>query len=380
VVSTSITTTTPTKDNATTTSIKAKVVPQAEQDGPNDCIDVTSPSRTPLSVTQSDEEIAKTPANDSTEVVLSEEPCPSAAELRSIQRTVEWYFSDANLSTSESLHHKISQHLPEGWLCCSEVLCLEQLKKLGVTPALLVKCLRKSHLETRVTLTADELSRAKGEPGEFRSRGVYVRRRQPLPPLLSSGVLNAGYSVDPARFVLVDRHQTLNRLRDQWRVQAQLGLGEVGDDTTVFRERVPAQFAQTQMQHPHNNFPIVFAVGYERIVYGDHGPYIELSESQIRWKAWPHYFDKRKYNSYFNEYYTRASHCVWESKWRRWDPNPTKGVLMLYAQSKSVSDRPWAPGAGSEPHAGRPNGYADYRPGYYYVAADESLVIAERLS
>jgi hypothetical protein len=301
----------------------------------------------------------------------------SAEEVRAMQRMVEWYFSDAYLSTCEKLHHKISRSLPEGWLCCSELLSLEQLKKLGVTPALLVRCLRKSHLETRVSLTADELSSAKGEPGEFRTRGVFVRRRQPLPPLLSPAALNADHSLDPARFVLADRHQTLNRLRDQWRVQKQLGLGEVGDDKTVFRERVPSEL--TQMQYP-DNFPIVVAVGYERIVYGDHGAYIELSESQIRWRAWPHYFDKRKYNSYFNEYYTRASHIMWESKWKRWDSNPTKGVLMLYAQSRSVSDRPWAPGAGSEPHAGRPNGYADYRPGYYYVAADPNLIITERLS
>jgi hypothetical protein len=330
-----------------------------------------------LPVAQSDLEATKVSTNDSTGAQLSEQPLP-VEQVRAMQRIVEWYFSDAHLSTCQSLHHKISQKLPEGWLCCSELLCLEHLKNLGVTPELLVRCLRKSHLETKVTLTADELSNAKGEPGEFRSRGVFVRRRQPLPPLLSPNAANADYSVDPARFVLVDRHHTLNRLRDHWRVQKQLGLGEVGDDTTVFRERVPPQLGH--MQFSDHNFPTTIAVGYERIVYGDHGPYIELSESQIRWKAWPHYFDKRKYNSYFNEYYTKASHFLWETKWKRWDANPSKGVLMLYAQSRSVSDRPWAPGAGSEPHAGRPNGYADYRPGYYYVAADPSMIITERLS
>jgi hypothetical protein len=292
-----------------------------------------------------------------------------------MQRVVEWLLSDSNLSTCHSLHHKISQHLPEGWLCCSELLSQPQLKQLGATPAVLVKCLRKSYLETKITLTADELTRAKGEPGEFRSRGVFVRRRQPLPPWLKPEAMNADFSVDPARFVLADRHHTLNRLRDMWKVQRQLGLGEIGDDRTVFRERVP-NFDHTQS--PNSSFPIVFAVGYERIVYGDHGAYIELSESQIRWKAWPHFFDKKKFNCYYNEYYTRASHIVWETKWRRWDSNPFKGVLMLYAQTKSVSDRAWAPGASTEPHACRPNGYADYRPGYYYVAADENLVIVER--
>merc|ERR1711879_982882 len=47
---------------------------------------------------------------------------------------------------------------------------------------------------------------------------------------------------------------------------------------------------------------------------------------------------------------------------------------MLYAQKHSVRDRPWAPSATSKPHAWRQQGYADYRPGYYYIAADHTLV------
>jgi hypothetical protein len=302
-----------------------------------------------------------------------EGPWLSGEELRALRRKIEWYLSDANLSQDQALHHRISQNLPEGWICCSEIIHQEGFRDVNLTPSLLVMCLRKSHLETKVTLTSDELSRARGEPGEFNSRGVYLRRRQPLPPLLSKKVLTEQQFVcDPGHFLLVDRHQTMNRLRDLWRVQRQLHLSEVGDDTTVFQERVM----------PHMNYancpPVVIAVGYERIVYGDHGPYIEFASSHICWKAWPHYFDKRKYNSYFNEYYTKASHSLWEAKWNCWDPNPMKGVLLLYAQSRPVTDRPWAPGAGSDPHAGRPAGYADYRTGYYYAAADESLIIVDK--
>merc|ERR1719487_396017 len=311
---------------------------------------------------------------------MSGERWLSEEELSALRRGVEWYFSDTNLSTDQALHRKISQHLPEGWLCCSELMRLEPLRQLGATPEMLLKCLRKSHLETKVNLTEDELQKAVGKPGEFGKRGIFVRRRQPLPPLLSRDKLHLSDKaavVDPSQFVLVDRHHTMNRLRDLWRVQRQLKLNEVGDDTTVFRERILPNVSPDYW--PPNNKPVVFAVGYERIVYGDHGPYIEFSSSQIRWKAWPHYFDKKKFNSYFNEYYTRASHSIWEEKWKMWDANPTKGVLMLYAQSRAVSDRPWAPGAsGSNPHAGRPTGYADYRTGYYYVSADALMVMVEQ--
>jgi len=293
----------------------------------------------------------------------------SAQELHTMRRKIEWFFSDANLCQDQALHHMISQKLPEGWICCSEILCRDQLREKGMTPRVLLNCLRKSHIETKVNLTSDELSRAKGEPGEFSSRGVYLRRRQPLPPLLSKDILgDQQFKCDPAQFVLADRHQTMNRLRDQWRVQRQLHLCEVGDDTTVFQER------------NYGNYPpVVIATGYERIVYGDHGAYVELSSSQVNWKAWPHYFDKRKFNAYFNEYYTRASHAIWEAKWQNWHPDPFKGVLMMYAQSRPVSDRAWAPGAGSSaPHAGRPGGYADYRTGYFYIAADESLIAVDK--
>jgi hypothetical protein len=322
-------------------------------------------------------EICEAPFADEISKPVAEAAWMSAKDVKALRRTVEWFFSDSNLSTDQTLHHKLSQRLPEGWLCCSELLLLEPLKQLGATPEVLLKCLRWSFLETKVTLTADELQAAVGTPGEFGKRGVFVRRRQPLPPLLSRDRLQSSTDAnpDPAKYMLVDRHQTMNRLRDLWRVQRQLKLSEGGDDTTVFRERIQPNLSFEN--RPHNDTPVVFAVGYERVVYGDHGAYIEFNSNQLKWKAWPHFFDKKKFNSYFNEYYTKASHSIWEAKWRQWAPNATKGVLMLYAQSRPVSDRPWAPGAGSDPHAGRPTGYADYRPGYFYVATDPDLVIVE---
>jgi len=310
---------------------------------------------------------------------LPPEAWMSEKDMRAVRKAVEWYFSDSNLSTDQKLHHKISTKLPEGWLCCSEMLSLEPIKHLGATPDLLIKCLHHSFIETKSSLTADELRKAVGTAGEFGKRGVFLRRRQPLPPLLSRDLLekNKEGIGDPAKFVLVDRHQTMNRLRDLWTVERQLRLNEIGDDRTIFRELVQPYVSPGC--RPYNDVPVVFAVGYERIVYGDHGAYIEFASHHIRWKAWPHYFDKRKFNCYYNEYYTRCSHDLWEQKWRNWDSHATKGLLMLYAQTKTVDDRAWAPGATSgNPHVGRPTGYADYRPGYFYAAADASLIFAQR--
>lgn len=300
----------------------------------------------------------------------------SHKELLKLRRQLEWYLSDANLSTDQNLHHKISLALPEGWVCCSELLQREGVRDLGATPSDVIQSLKNSHLETRVAPNQQDSTPQKD--AEVSELSVFVRRRQPLPPLLDpqrqQGCDEA--IVDPRQLVLVDRHQTLNRLRDQWRVQKQLNLAEVGDSETVFCELLA--WDTIRWRGGYQMYSNVIAIGYERIVYGDHGPYIEFARHQIQWNAWPHFFDKRRYNSYFDEYYTEASHELWQTHWDSWDPNPMRGVLLLYAQTRPVNDRPWAPGSGSSPHAGRPNGYADYRPGYFYVAADENLITATR--
>jgi hypothetical protein len=186
--------------------------------------------------------------------------------------------------------------------------------------------------------------------------------------------MNGELPTEAEWLVLADDFQTMNRLMDQRRVQVKLGLSEVGDSHTVFRERLPKDVG-TSAAGP------ILAVGYERVLYGDHGPYIEFSAEQIRWCSWPHYYDKRHYQAYYDEYYTLASYQVWAERWAKWFP-PKKlfeGLLMLYAQRHSVADRPWAPGASSNPQCvERPGGYADYRPGYFYVAANANLISATK--
>jgi hypothetical protein len=197
-----------------------------------------------------------------------------------------------------------------------------------------------------------------------------------LPPLLRRECGNAAPGERPRlpespeelkEAVLKDPHGTLNRLLDQQRVQGHLGLREVGDSTTVLRERQGAQGPPGP----------VLAVGYERVLYGDGGAYIELHSSQIRWRSWPHFRDKSDYDqSYYDEYFTARSYSSWVERWDSWNPRHNEGILMLYAQRYTVDDRPYAPGAAWQPHTARQGGYADYRPGYFYITADGALISA----
>merc|ERR1719191_312332 len=75
-----------------------------------------------------------------------------------------------------------------------------------------------------------------------------------------------------------------NRRRDKARVECLLGLPEFGDKVTEFLKL---------------NGGKRLAVGYNRIVYGDHGPYIEFTASQINWDSFPHVFRKSA-RSYFD--------------------------------------------------------------------------------
>lgn len=285
------------------------------------------------------------------------------AALQALQLRLEECFTDANLAMDHFLHSKIREALPGGWVSCRALSqCHYSLESLAVNPRRALYALQSSHLETKLS----------GQSVELVDR-VLVRRRQPLPPLLRKECQNPDHLLpaDVRRMVLEDRFSTVNRLIDQRRVQAKLGLKEVGDSSTVFRERPDPKSGKA----PEDGD--IIATGYERVIYGDGGAYVEVNEDQICWESWPHFFDKRYLAAYYDEYYTETSHRKWSERWECWS-NSTRGLLMLYAQVHPVSDRPWAPGAAAlNPHAERAGGYADYRQGYYYFTADETLIVTE---
>eukprot|EP00747_Dinoflagellata_sp_TGD_P207907 gnl/TRDRNA2_/TRDRNA2_81443_c0_seq1.p1 gnl/TRDRNA2_/TRDRNA2_81443_c0~~gnl/TRDRNA2_/TRDRNA2_81443_c0_seq1.p1 ORF type:complete len:492 (+),score=72.83 gnl/TRDRNA2_/TRDRNA2_81443_c0_seq1:59-1477(+) len=128
-----------------------------------------------------------------------------------------------------------------------------------------------------------------------------------------------------------------NRIRDKLRVETQLRLPEAGDPCTEFFAR--------------RSGGTLIARGYDRVVYGDHGPYVELSDHNVQWSAFPHFKPRSPWSHY----------DLWATSDHR---------LMLYAQKRNVSDKPNPPWGQWAYCNNRPEGYADYRVSKFYVPCE----------
>jgi len=130
-----------------------------------------------------------------------------------------------------------------------------------------------------------------------------------------------------------------NRERDQRRIEKKLGIPEEGDNVTVFVNELDDS--------------AVIAVGYRRVLYGDHGPYLEFTKHQIHWEAFPVVLPNKPSHAYYDERFTQDSH------------------VKAYEQRKTVRDKPNPPpGEWSANNDRYDTGYADYQPGYIYISAD----------
>lgn len=132
-----------------------------------------------------------------------------------------------------------------------------------------------------------------------------------------------------------------NRERDKERVESTLGLPEFGDNSTEFYA-VKCGLA-----------PI--AMGYDRIVYGDHGPYVELSPEHVCWPTFQSFVQKPEI-SFYDEFWT----C--------------DGSTMLYAQKRPVLNKPNPPCGPYAVQNNRREGYANYLGGKYYLSADADTI------
>ena len=133
-----------------------------------------------------------------------------------------------------------------------------------------------------------------------------------------------------------------NRIKDRKKIETLYNLEEFGNNCREFFSL--------------NN--TLIAIGYVRIVYGDHGPYIEFDSSNIKCKlvdrsgkevlVLPEEFVKYYYLWLTPEFDTS---------------------IKVYWQIKPVINLPDAPiREDGLPHAfNRHEGYADYRRGMYYV-------------
>jgi hypothetical protein len=127
-----------------------------------------------------------------------------------------------------------------------------------------------------------------------------------------------------------------NRKRDAARLAQ-----ELPDLTEQGREDVSLQDAEGRE----------IAVGYVRVVYGDHGPYIEMRRDQVNFPQLPKHKTKGP--------------KAWYDEWRTED-----GKVLVYEQKRDVSMLPNPPAGKYSVKNNRPEGYADYRVGMFYVSPD----------
>lgn len=120
-----------------------------------------------------------------------------------------------------------------------------------------------------------------------------------------------------------------NRIRDKNDVEVNLCLSEFGDEKTEFRTKNGTLFAK----------------GYVRIVYGDHGPYVEFEKYHIDFSIFKLH---------------KKSNRAWYDEWYLED-------IMLYDQKKDVSMLPNPPRGKKSFRGNRKEGYADYRVGKIYL-------------
>jgi len=103
---------------------------------------------------------------------------------------------------------------------------------------------------------------------------------------------------------------------------------------------------------------ILFAKGYIRIVYGDHGPYIEFAKENIKIEL------VSKFNNVID--YDELPDDKFYYYWLK----PKDNDLKVYLQLKPVTDLPNAPkrADGKKSDYNRQEGYADYKRGFFYVS------------
>mmetsp|Transcript_50241 Transcript_50241/g.162655 ORF Transcript_50241/g.162655 Transcript_50241/m.162655 type:complete len:417 (-) Transcript_50241:238-1488(-) len=136
-----------------------------------------------------------------------------------------------------------------------------------------------------------------------------------------------------------------NRMRDKRKVEAKLKLPEFGDECTVFCDARDGRRV---------------AVGYLRVVYGDHGAYVECRPEQVIWEG----FELRNTTAEYYDLYKSVP----------------PGRAQVYLQKRTVSDRPNPPQGRDSKQHDRPQGYADYQPGLVYISVKQVTVKREEFA
>tara|TARA_R100001082_G_scaffold111273_1_gene94634 strand:+ start:4349 stop:14581 length:10233 start_codon:yes stop_codon:yes gene_type:complete len=209
----------------------------------------------------------------------------------------------------------------------------------------------KNLLEPQPSLTGErnlyDFLKARNLSPEILTRHGLLNRKGQFPAWLREGIL--------------PKHPTTinspNRLRDAERIAKQHpGLSEIGKAVNLKTTDGKA-----------------IATKYNRVVYGDHGPYIEIDPKDLNPAV-----IKKRYKSK-NKWYDQAFV----------GGNKAKGIpgAKIYFQKKGVGGLSAPPGKHKtpkdKPHYGvdmkrGPEGYADYKPGMVYVSPDDIAKVRGR--
>lgn len=150
-----------------------------------------------------------------------------------------------------------------------------------------------------------------------------------------------------------------NRQQDKLELENKLLIEEFGNTYTEF-------------YIPKTN--ILFAKGYVRIVYGDHGPYLEFSKEQLRVNL------ISKFNKHVDFENLPLEHKSTIYYYFLYPENYSN--IKVYFQIKPVWNIPNAPKRkdGKKSDFRREEGYADYKRGFFYIDPYELTIFHPRAS
>ena len=127
-----------------------------------------------------------------------------------------------------------------------------------------------------------------------------------------------------------------NRLKDKKKVETLYSLDEFGSSGREF-------FTVSNT---------LVARGYCRVVYGDHGPYVEFDLGHFTCELIPKFSNKCPSDAFYE-----------------WMTVGDSSDIKIYRQLRDVKNLPNPPSPGFR--GNRDEGYADYLPGKYYISPYE---------
>lgn len=135
-----------------------------------------------------------------------------------------------------------------------------------------------------------------------------------------------------------------NRIEDKKQLEEKLKISEEENSTSKF-------------YLPNGD---LLCEGYDRIVYGDHGPYLEFSLHHLKAELYSKFGNKVDTDNLPGEDYKYYYFWLTPRK------NPE---IKIYLQIKTVHNLPNAPRRddGKKSSFNRKEGYADYKRGFFYV-------------